>query len=395
MSEIDQTMQMMIIILIGAFIALAILGTIYFMLNRKNKNQGRKQVRSSTSNEKTIDTNKSVFDFLEFDKVEDNMIVQKNGKKFIMAIECQGVNYDLMSEIEKTGVEEGFVQFLNILRFPIQIYIQTRTVNLGNSLNSYKVRIEEIQKDLNRLKLEYEEMIREDIYSKEEISKKYFEYTKQNNLYEYGKDVIFNTEKMSLNKNILNKKYFLVISYYADEIDKQDYDNTEIQSMAFSELYTKAQTLIRALAPCGILAKVLNSEELIELLYIAYNRDESEAFSIKEATRAQYDRLYSTAPDVIEKKVRQLDELIERRAIEGVTEKIEKYRSIHRKKLEEKENSFDQLADEMARIILAQNKNVIGKEVAEEILEKEYSKRGGKKVNERKTDKTRKSESDK
>ena len=29
---------------------------------------------------------------------------------------------------EKIGVEEGFVQFLNTLRYPIQLYTQTRTV---------------------------------------------------------------------------------------------------------------------------------------------------------------------------------------------------------------------------------------------------------------------------
>ena len=55
-----------------------------------------------------------------------------------MAIECQGVNYDLMSQIEKVSVEEGFQQFLNTLRHPIQIYIQTRTVNLENSISTYK-----------------------------------------------------------------------------------------------------------------------------------------------------------------------------------------------------------------------------------------------------------------
>ncbi len=61
--------------------------------------------------------NNQFFDFMEFNGVEDNMIVQKNGKRYIMVIECQGINYDLMSQMEKVGVEEGFQQFLNTLRF--------------------------------------------------------------------------------------------------------------------------------------------------------------------------------------------------------------------------------------------------------------------------------------
>ena len=69
-------------------------------------------------------------DFMEFDEIVDNMIVRKNRNQFVMVIQCNGVNYDLMSADEKMGVEEGFVQFLNTLRFPIQLYVQSRTLNL-------------------------------------------------------------------------------------------------------------------------------------------------------------------------------------------------------------------------------------------------------------------------
>ena len=43
-----------------------------------------------------------------------------------MVVECQGINYDLMSQEEKVSVEEGFSQFLNTLKEPVQLYIQTR-----------------------------------------------------------------------------------------------------------------------------------------------------------------------------------------------------------------------------------------------------------------------------
>ena len=83
---------------------------------------------------------------MEFDNIEDNMISTKNGGKYVMVVECQGINYDLMSELEKNAVEEGFVQFLNTLRHPIQIYTQTRTINLESSIQTYKSKIEELGK---------------------------------------------------------------------------------------------------------------------------------------------------------------------------------------------------------------------------------------------------------
>ena len=138
------------LILLGVFCIL------YF--KSKNKKEEPNQLSSSVSSDKkeTKVTKsysvESVFDFMEFDKIEDNMISMKNGAKYVMVVECQGVNYDLMSEIEKNAVEEGFIQFLNTLRHPIQIYTQTRTINLESSIQTYRDKIKEIEDDLEKEK---------------------------------------------------------------------------------------------------------------------------------------------------------------------------------------------------------------------------------------------------
>lgn len=388
MSNTNQTIQMLIILLVGALFILFILTAVYLILKRKEKNEQNRKINDldlSENNErtgsKTSKNNsstqtdmykKSVFDFMEFDKIEDNMIIQKNGKKCIMVVECQGINYDLMSQVEKTSVEEGFVQFLNTLRHPIQIYVQTRTINLENSINTYKRKLNEIEANLFKMKQRYQEMKDAETYSKEEIDKEFYELTKQNNLYEYGRDIIYNTEKMSLNKNILSKKYYIVISYYTSEIEKsEDYDNRELLSMAFSELYNRAQSIIRTISACGVTARILNSVDLTELLYVAYNRDESETFDLKKAIRAEYDSLYSTAPDVLEKRMKELDKIIEEKAINKVTEKIEKVMTKNREKLDQKEASIDELADEMAKIILEENRQYLGSDLVDSIMEEE------------------------
>ena len=64
-----------------------------------------------------------------------------------------------------------------------------------------------------------------------------YELTRQRNLYEYGVDIVNNTERMSLNKNILSKHYYVIIPYYSDEASNGNYDKKEISSLAFSELY--------------------------------------------------------------------------------------------------------------------------------------------------------------
>ena len=396
MSNLDPTTQMLLLLLACSAVVLFVLVIIYIVLKAKEKKTFDKNDETIESDKKSTEKHttqalgkKSIFDFMEFDKIEDNMIIQRNGRKYIMAVECQGVNYDLMSGVEKTGVEEGFVQFLNTLRFPIQIYVQTRTVNLESSLDAYKKRVSQIEANLYKMNQQYEEMVDSERYTKEQLNKAFYEITKQRNLYEYGKDIIYDTEKMSLNKNILNKKYFIIISYSPNEIGENEYDKSEIQSMAFSELYTRSQSLMRTISACGVNGKILNSVELAELLYVAYNRDESETFDLKKAAKADYDSLYSTAPDVLQKRIKELDKEIERKALDKVTEDVEKYRSKYREQVEEKESSIDELANEMAKLILDENREYLGNEMVDELLKEQNTEEGGNDKDEKKAKKTR------
>ena len=310
----------------------------------------------------------SISKFMEFDKVEDNMIIQKGGKRFVMVVECQGINYDLMSEMEKTAVEEGFIQFLNTLRHPIQIYIQTRTVNLNDSIQKYKASVNEIEMELNKKQIEYNTIKKSSAYSKEQIDNAFYELTKKKNLYEYGKDLVKDTEKISLNKNVLTKKYYIVISYFSEEAMKEDYAKDEIQNMAFSELYTKAQSIIRTLFACSVSGKILNSYELVELLYYSYNREQAEVYGLDKAIKAGYEELYSTAQDVIDKKERILDKQIQEEAMKLAKETTDRVKSEKEKAYENKSNSMEKMIQEMAKLIIEENKEYIGQEVAEEAI---------------------------
>ena len=139
--QVTNLLTSILFIMIGVLFFLSI---IYIVLKvkesqRKHRIEGAistNQAKENADGEKGAIqySKKSIFSFMKFDKIEDDMIIRKNGTKFLMVIECQGINYDLMSGIEKNSVEQGFLQFLNTLKHPIQIYTQTRTVNLGSSL---------------------------------------------------------------------------------------------------------------------------------------------------------------------------------------------------------------------------------------------------------------------
>ncbi len=397
-NSLTQLLTILLVVMIFVLMLLSVIFLVLKMKDNQKKNENgkgknkKKDKKKSTNKIGNMEYDKqSIIDFMDFDKVEDNMIIQKQGKRFLMVIECQGVNYDLMSRVEKVAVEEGFQQFLNTLRHPIQIYIQTRTVNLENTIGMYNDKVKEIEDKYRNMTYQYNRMKESEAYSKEDIDKYYFELVKQRNLLEYGKDIIANTEKMSLNKNVLNKKYYIIIPYFSEEASDEKYAREEINNMAFSELYGKAQAIIRTLASSSVNGKILSSQELVDLLYVAYNRDEAERFGIEKATMAGYDELYSTSQDVFEKKMRVLDEEIRDRAIDLANETIEKVKSRPQQIAENKQSKFEELVKKMAEVIITENESYLGTDVAKNAVEEiKKTEKGGEETDEKEKRTTRK-----
>ncbi len=398
-NQLTSLLQSLLMIM-GVVLAILVVILVIILIKRskKNRNTANKKdeaVKKERKNAQASQYNQqSVFDFMEFDKIEDNMIIQKEGFKYLMVIECQGINYDLMSGLEKASVEQGFIQFLNTLRHAIQIYTQTRKVNLNSSLNNYKEKVEETKRKLEQMNARYDEILhsREHI-NPTEIQRLQYEIVKQRNLYEYGVDIVNATEKMSLNSNILRKYYYIVVPYYAEDITIGKYDKEEIKGLAFSELYTNCQSMIQSLGSCSINAKILNSRELAELLYVAYNRDESESYELEKAIRSGYNELYTTSQDVLDKKMKELDIVINERAtilansaIRDVVLETKKEREI-----KEKESQMDTLVDEMAKNMISESEGRLGKELAKKSIEKIDEKQTQKeeKANEEKAKKGR------
>ena len=333
MESLIPILYMIIAILIGLIIAL---GCYYvFVLNRQKVKENEEQpemIKDNENKEEKKDqpygkftgelTTESIYEFMEFEEIVDNMIVRKKSQQYIMILQCNGVNYDLMSEDEKISVEEGFVQFLNTLRFPIQLYVQSRTLNLRDIIAEYKGRVDALNLEIDKLdskiaqaKMQGNKALREKLE---------FEKRRKVNILEYGISITDYVEKLSSNKNVLQQRTYVVVSYYSAEIggglDK--YSKEEIYNMCFSELYTRCQNIASALANSQITSKILDSEELAELLYIAYNRDEAEFLQFSKALDSQYDALYSTGKDVLQKKQEKLNQEINIAAIDLATDSI-------------------------------------------------------------------------
>lgn len=319
-----ESLEMIIIVLIA--IVCALIGAVAILIFQRSKGGRAIKEESEAYKKQEEEKKKQILkdaqthklrDFMEFDKVEDDMIVQNDGTRYVMVIRCMGINYDLMSEPEMLAVEEGFANFLNTLKFPIQLYVQARSLDLSAGLNLFYNRLNVLEKECNTYidAVNRAKATNPTLTSNQKQQMDY-EARKKRTLLEYGQDIVSYVEKMNQNRNILQRKYYIVVSYETSEMGMTtNFSKDEAKDVAYSELYTRCKTIQAAIMPCGVESTLLKSEELAELLYIAYNKDDADMYDVKRALNSGFYRLYSTAPSVMQKKKEALDAKMREEAI--------------------------------------------------------------------------------
>lgn len=374
-----------LVIPIVMLVILGVFGIVFFVVVKKqNEGIDSKSGESSTrgkessSKEKKHEIKKEdVFDFMEFDEISDNMIIQNKGTRYTMMIQCKGINYDLMSDVEQLSVEEGFITFLNTLTSPIQLYVQAQNLDLKGTIKVYKQHVDKIKEEFENVNQEYNRVNEAFDSTKEEISNIEKERNKTLNVYEYASDIVNYVERISLNKSLLQRTFFVLVSYNSSEINAIDrFSKEEVRNICYNELVTRAQSIINGLAGCSVAGRILNSNEIADVLYTAYNRDDKGLMSVKEALDSGFYRLYSTSEDIFLKKQKKLQEEIDNeariKALETLKESIKEgeYISPRIKQLDIEE----QISKKASEIVRRENVPIDIKEKANEKLIQEFRK---------------------
>jgi type IV secretory pathway VirB4 component len=208
---------------------------------------------------------------LQISEIRDGIVIMNDGS-FRAVVMCHSINFDLMSPQEREAVEFSYQGFLNSLYFPVQIFIRSQKVDM----RPYLEKIDKIRKEQDNMLLG---LLMEDYIA-------------------FLADIAQQT-------NIMDKKFYLVIKFPDVE---QDVRKALKQSAGFftgmaellspgkpthvvvdentlenakTELRNRVQAVMQGLAQCGIQSLPLDTEELIELYYDAYNPDTATRQEIK------------------------------------------------------------------------------------------------------------------
>lgn len=367
-------------------VIMIIFAGVFFYINKKQErvngtdSKNNKTLNSKSSTAKKTDNNakkEDVFSFMEFDQILDDMIVQQNGLKYTMVLKCKGINYDLMSEIEQMSVEEGFITFLNTLRFPIQLYVQAQNIDLKKTVSKYNERATVIREQYENAENQYNFLVNDLEATDEEVNKANIEKKSIQNVYEYANDIIKYVERLSYNKNLLQRNFYVIVSYFSSEITGvANFKKNEIIDICYNELYTRALSIMSGLSSCSVSSDIMRSNDLAELLYTSYNRDDKNVMNIQQSIESGYYRLYSTSYDAIQKKNEFIEnEMAKEAEIKAYTAIV---KAIEENKYVTPEQEQDEINKEVAKlsIDIIKNEKIEPelKEKAKKEITEEYKK---------------------
>ncbi|MBX4191103.1 hypothetical protein KW794_03365 [Candidatus Saccharibacteria bacterium] len=235
-------------------------------------NQSASPQTSDTSQAVQVKTNpNSTQNTLQISEIRDGILIMNDGT-YRAVVMCKSINFDLMSPQEREAVEFSYQGFLNSLYFPIQIFVRSQKVDL-------------------KPYLEHMDDIR----------------TRQDNML-LGllmEDYIAFLADIAQQTNIMDKKFYVAIKYpdSNEDIRKALKQSTGFFSglanlfssgkpahvvidentleKAKTELRNRVQAVMQGLSEAGIQSLPLDTEELIELYYDAYNPDTATRQQIK------------------------------------------------------------------------------------------------------------------
>jgi type IV secretory pathway VirB4 component len=205
-------------------------------------------------------------------EVRDGIVIMNDGS-FRAVVMCKSINFDLMSPQEREAVEFSYQGFLNSLYFPIQIFIRSQKIDLAPYLDK-----------LDKIRSEQDNML----------------------LGLLMEDYVAFLSDISQQTNIMDKKFYVVIQY--PDLD-ENLKSAIKQSTGFfgglasmltpnkqrpvtideallenakTELKNRVQSVMQGLQQCGVQSLPLDTQEMLELYYDAYNPDTATRQQLKD-----------------------------------------------------------------------------------------------------------------
>lgn len=190
--------------------------------------------------------------YLDVAEVKEDVIVLKNGSlRAVLAVSA--INFELKSTDEQEAIISQYQNFLNSVDFPLQILISSRKLNIDTYLDFLTTKEKQQKTELMRLQIsEYKNFITQLVSMSDIMDKTFYLIVPFSPIENQEKSFFSNFSNMiNPQKGILEKR--------------------EAFETYKSQLYQRVDHLTAGLSGIGVKIVPLKTQELIELLFNAYN----------------------------------------------------------------------------------------------------------------------------
>jgi hypothetical protein len=214
---------------------------------------------------------------LQIAEIRDGIVIMNDGS-FRSVVMVKSINFDLMSPQEQEAVEFSYQGFLNSLYFPVQMFIRSEKIDIRPYIEKLdKIRSEHDNMLLALLMDDYINYI-DQLASETNIMDKHFyvvvpflpmdrSHTKLHQ----------KTKGLQQSKGLLDGIFGMFSNAPTRVVI-----NEERLEEAKDELKNRVQAVLSGLQQCGVEGLPLDTQELIELYYDAYNPDTATRQQLKD-----------------------------------------------------------------------------------------------------------------
>ncbi len=203
---------------------------------------------------------KTTQEFVPIQEIRDGIVVLKNGSMRALIL-ASSLNFALKSADEQSAILMQFQNFLNSLDFSVQIFIQSKKLDIRPYIALLEERYKEQVTELMKIQVrEYIEFIKTFVESTNIMSKSFFIVIPYD-------PAIMSSGNNPLSKMLPGKKKDSAAQTASADAQFQEYRSQLEQRVAVVE-----QGLVR----CGVRAAELGTEEVVELFYKIFNPGETE-----------------------------------------------------------------------------------------------------------------------
>ena len=198
-------------------------------------------------------------DFIPIQEIRDGVIILKNGGMRAVVL-ASSLNFALKSQDEQSSILMQFQNFVNSLDFSIQIFVQSKKLDIRPYIALLEDRYKEQVTELMKIQVrEYVEFIKTFVESTNIMSKSFFVV------------IPYDPPILGGGKNPLGGLFG------SKKGGKEATATADAQFQEFrSQLEQRVAVVEQGLVRCGVRAAELGTEEVVELFYKLFNPGETE-----------------------------------------------------------------------------------------------------------------------